>query len=128
MLKSHNMKTPLAQARGLGAAKSGLAHWWHQRLTALAMVGLVIWMCAIVVLLAGSDYTGAMALLSHPVNAALVMLFVGVGFWHSSLGLQVVLEDYVAHEGVRLALIIVIRMALIVLGAISLFSVLKIAL
>jgi succinate dehydrogenase / fumarate reductase membrane anchor subunit len=69
-----------------------------------------------------------MALLSHPVNAALVMLFVGVGFWHSSLGLQVVLEDYMAHEGVRLALIIVIRMALIVLGAISLFSVLKIAL
>ena len=56
------------------------------------------------------------------------MLFIGVGFWHSSLGLQVVLEDYVAHEGARLAVIIVIRMVLIVLGAISLLSVLKIAL
>ena len=128
MLKSNSMKTPLAQARGLGAAKSGLAHWWHQRLTALAMIGLVMWMSALVVLLAGADFNGAMAVLSHPVNAALIMLFIGVGFWHSSLGLQVVLEDYVAHEGARLAVIIVIRMVLVVLGAISLLSVLKIAL
>ena len=128
MLKSNSMKTPLAQARGLGAAKSGFAHWWHQRLTALAMIGLASWMCALVVLLAGADFDSAMAVLSHPVNAALVMLFIGVGFWHSSLGLQVVLEDYVAHEGVRLALIILIRMALMVLGVISLLSVLKIAL
>ena len=128
MLKPNNMKTPLAQARGLGAAKSGLSHWWHQRLTAIAMVGLVAWMCAIVIFLAGADFNGAMAVLSHPVNAAIVMLFVGVGFWHSSLGLQVVLEDYVAHEGARLALIIAIRMILILLGAVSLLSLLKIAL
>ena len=128
MLKSNSMKTPLAEARGLGAAKSGLAHWWHQRLTAIAMIGLVAWMCVIIVMLVGADYSGAMALLSHPVNAALIMLFIGVGFWHSSLGLQVVLEDYVAHEGVRLALIIAIRMALVLLGAISLLSILKIAL
>ena len=128
MLKSNSMKTPLAEARGLGTAKSGLAHWWHQRLTAIAMIGLVAWMCVIVMMLVGADYSGAMALLSHPVNAALIMLFIGVGFWHSSLGLQVVLEDYVADEGVRLALIIAIRMALVLLGAISLLSILKIAL
>ena len=128
MLKSNSMKTPLAEARGLGTAKSGLAHWWHQRLTAIAMIGLVAWMCVIVVMLVGADYSGAMALLSHPVNAALIMLFIGVGFWHSSLGLQVVLEDYVAHEGVRLALIVAIRMVLVLLGAVSLLSMLKIAL
>jgi succinate dehydrogenase / fumarate reductase membrane anchor subunit len=128
MLKSNSMKTPLAEARGLGTAKSGLAHWWHQRLTAIAMIGLVAWMCVIIVMLVGADYSGAMALLSHPVNAALIMLFIGVGFWHSSLGLQVVLEDYVAHEGVRLALIVAIRMVLVLLGAVSLLSMLKIAL
>ena len=128
MLKSNSMKTPLAEARGLGTAKSGLAHWWHQRLTAIAMIGLAAWMCVIIVMLVGADYSGAMTLLSHPVNAALIMLFIGVGFWHSSLGLQVVLEDYVALEGVRLALIIAIRMALVLLGAISLLSILKIAL
>ena len=128
MLKSNSMKPPLAEARGLGTAKSGLAHWWHQRLTAIAMIGLAAWMCVIIVMLVGADYSGAMTLLSHPVNAALIMLFIGVGFWHSSLGLQVVLEDYVAHEGVRLSLIIVIRMALVLLGAISLLSILKIAL
>jgi len=128
MLKSNSMKTPLAEARGLGTAKSGLAHWWHQRLTAIAMIGLVAWMCVIVVMLVGADYAGAIAILSHPVNAALIMLFIGVGFWHSSLGLQVVLEDYVAHEGVRLALIVAIRMVLVLLGAVSLLSMLKIAL
>ncbi len=128
MLKSNSMKTPLAEARGLGTAKSGLAHWWHQRLTAIAMIGLVAWMCVIIVMLVGADYAGAIAILSHPVNAALIMLFIGVGFWHSSLGLQVVLEDYVAHEGVRLALIVAIRMVLVLLGAVSLLSMLKIAL
>jgi succinate dehydrogenase / fumarate reductase membrane anchor subunit len=79
-------------------------------------------------MLVGADYAGAIAILSHPVNAALIMLFIGVGFWHSSLGLQVVLEDYVAHEGVRLALIVAIRMVLVLLGAVSLLSMLKIAL
>ena len=128
MLKSNSMKTPLAQARGLGAAKSGLSHWWHQRLTAIAMVGLVAWMCALVVMLAGADFDSAMRLLSHPINAAILILFVGVGFWHSALGLQVVLEDYVAHEGVRLTMIIALRMALILLGAICMLSLLKIAL
>lgn len=128
MLKSNNMKTPLAQARGLGAAKSGLSHWWHQRLTAIAMVGLVAWMCALVVMLTGADFESAMSLLSHPINAAILILFVGVGFWHSALGLQVVLEDYVAHEGIRLTMIIALRMVLILLGAISMLSLLKIAL
>jgi len=128
MLKSNSMKTPLAEARGLGTAKSGLAHWWHQRLTAIAMIGLVAWMCVIIVMLVGADYAGAIAILSHPANAALIMLFIGVGFWHSSLGLQVVLEDYVAHEGVRLALVVAIRMVLVLLGAVSLLSMLKIAL
>ena len=128
MLKSNNMKTPLAQARGLGAAKSGLSHWWHQRLTAIAMVGLVAWMCVLVVMLAGADFESAMRLLSHPLNAAILILFVGVGFWHSALGLQVVLEDYVAHEGIRLTMIIALRMVLILLGAISMLSLLKIAL
>jgi succinate dehydrogenase / fumarate reductase membrane anchor subunit len=128
MLKSKSMKTPLAQARGLGASKSGLSHWWHQRLTAIAMVGLVAWMCALVVMLAGADFDSAMRLLSYPINAAILILFVGVGFWHSALGLQVVLEDYVAHEGVRLTMIIALRMVLILLGAISMLSLLKIAL
>ena len=128
MLKSNNMKTPLAQARGLDAAMSGLSHWWHQRLTAIAMVGLVAWMCALVVMLAGADFESAMSLLSHPINAAILILFVGVGFWHSALGLQVVLEDYVAHEGIRLTMIIALRMGLILLGAISMLSLLKIAL
>jgi succinate dehydrogenase / fumarate reductase membrane anchor subunit len=79
-------------------------------------------------MLAGADFESAMSLLSHPLNAAILILFVGVGFWHSALGLQVVLEDYVAHEGIRLTMIIALRMVLILLGAISMLSLLKIAL
>ena len=79
MIKSNGMKTPLAEARGLGI-KIRLGALWHQRLTAIAMIGLVVWMCVIIVMLVGADYSGAMTLLSHPVNAALIMLFIGVGF------------------------------------------------
>lgn len=128
MHKLSPMKTPLANARGLGSAKSGLAHWWHQRLTAMAMVGLVSWMIYIVISLSGADYTGAIALLSAPVNAAILVLFIIVGFWHAVLGLQVVIEDYISHEGIRFAAIIAIKMIFVLLAVFTLICVLKIVL
>lgn len=129
MLKQNSMRTPLAQVRGLGTAKSGLSHWWHQRLTAIALLGLVVWMAGLVAALAtGSNYQAALNILAHPLNAAVVMLFVAVGLWHAALGLQVVFEDYISHEGVRLAAVTFARMILIVLGVVSIVSVLKIAL
>lgn len=124
----NSMRSPLGRVRGLGAAKSGLSHWWHQRLTALAMAPLMIWMMVLVFQLIGADYTAATALISHPVNATVMLLSVGVGFWHASLGIQVVLEDYVSHEGVRLAALIIVKMAAIALASLSAFSILKIAL
>ena len=129
-MKQHQntMRTPLGRVRGLGAAKSGLSHWWHQRLTALAMAPLILWMLWLVFQLAGADYAAATALISHPVNATVMLLCVGVGFWHASLGLQVVLEDYVSHEGVRLAALIVVKMAAILMASLCAFSILKIAL
>ena len=128
MKSAKSMSTPLAQARGLGSAKSGLHHWWHQRVSAVAMVGLVSWMVFLVFSLAGADYEQALALLSHPAHAGVVVLFVAVGLWHASLGLQVVLEDYVAHEGVRLVAVLAIKMTAAVLAVLSILSVLKVAL
>lgn len=123
-----SMSTPLAQARGLGSAKAGLHHWWHQRVSAAAMVGLVSWMVFVVISLAGADYAAATALLAHPAHATVVVLFVTVGLWHASLGLQVVLEDYVAHEGARLVAVLAVKMAAAVLAVLAVLSVLKIAL
>lgn len=128
MKRTNTMSTPLAQARGLGSAKAGLHHWWHQRVSAVAMVGLVCWMVFLVLSLAGADYAQARDILAHPAHATVVVLFVAVGLWHASLGLQVVLEDYVAHEGARLIAVLAVKMVAAVVAALAIFSVLKIAL
>ena len=126
--QTKSMSTPLARARGLGSAKSGLHHWWHQRVSAVAMVGLVSWMVVILFSLVQADYQTALNMLAHPVNATVVVLFVAVGLWHASLGLQVVLEDYVANEGVRLIAILAVKMAASVTAILAILSVLKVAL
>ena len=126
--QTKSMSTPLARARGLGSAKSGLHHWWHQRVSAVAMVGLVSWMVVLLFSLVEADYQTAMNMLAHPVNATVVVLFVAVGLWHASLGLQVVLEDYVANEGVRLIAILAVKMAASVTAILAILSVLKVAL
>ncbi len=122
------MSTPLARARGLGSAKSGLHHWWHQRVSAAAMVGLVSWMVFLVFSLAGADYQTALSVLAHPAHATVVVLFVAVGLWHASLGLQVVLEDYVANEGVRFIAVLAVKMTASVIAVLAILSVLKVAL
>ena len=126
--QTKSMSTPLARARGLGSAKSGLHHWWHQRVSAVAMVGLVSWMVVLLLSLVDADYQTALNMLAHPVNATVVVLFVAVGLWHASLGLQVVLEDYVANEGVRLIAILAVKMAASVTAILAILSVLKVAL
>ena len=126
--QTKSMSTPLARARGLGSAKSGLHHWWHQRVSAVAMVGLVSWMVVLLFSLVEAEYQTAMNMLAHPVNATVVVLFVAVGLWHASLGLQVVLEDYVANEGVRLIAILAVKMAASVTAILAILSVLKVAL
>ena len=127
MRHKNSMQTPLARVRGLGSAKSGLHHWWHQRLTALAMVPLILASLALVATMGSLDYQGAMALMANPFAAALLLLLVVVGFYHAALGLQVVIEDYVSAEGTRLALILIVKMCLFALAIVTLLSILKVA-
>ena len=128
MKQSHSMQTPLARARGLGSAKSGLSHWWHQRLTAIAMVPLVVASLVVVALIGQADYDSALALMANPLVATLLLILVLVGFFHAALGLQVVIEDYVSQEGVRMSFIILVKMVLFALAALSVLSILKLAL
>ena len=128
MKHNNSMRTPLAKARGLGSAKSGVHHWWHQRLTALALVPLMIISLIMVASIGTLDYAGAMAMMANPLVAALLLLLVLVGFYHAALGLQVVFEDYIASEGKRMVFIIVVKMALFALATLTILSILKVSL
>ena len=122
-----SLRSPLGRARGLGSAKDGTHHWWGQRVTAIAMVPLLIWFVASVVSLADAPLADVKAwIASHFVAVPLLALIVAV-FHHAQLGLQVVIEDYIHAEGVKLVLLLAVKGAAWLLGGIAAFSVLKIA-
>ena len=120
------MRTPLAKVRGLGSAKSGVHHWWHQRLTAIAMVPLVLSAIYLVFRIAGSNYNQAISLLQNPFYAAILLLLIITGFWHCMLGIQVVIEDYVGSEWGRITSILIVKAILILLATLSALSLFKI--
>ncbi len=122
-----SLRTPLGRVRGLVSAKEGVAHWWAQRLTAVALVPLAIWFVVSIAALAGADHGAVVAWLRAPVTVILMVLLVAVAFHHLQLGLQVVLEDYVQTEGLRLAAIIGVKFAAAALALAALYAVLKIA-
>ena len=121
------MRTPLGRAIGLGSAKEGVEHWWRERLTAIALVPLCLWFVAEIVHHAGADRAELGAWLRHPVPAVLMLLLLATTFHHTALGLQVVVEDYVGHEGARFGLIIAIRLICVLLAVFGIFAVLELA-
>ncbi len=122
-----SLRTPLGRVRGLGSAKEGVAHWWGQRLTAIALVPLALWFVVSIAALAGADHGAVVAWLRAPVSAILMVLLIAVSFHHLQLGLQVVLEDYVQTEGLRLAAIIGVKFAAAAFALAAVFAVLKVA-
>jgi succinate dehydrogenase / fumarate reductase membrane anchor subunit len=122
------MRSPLGRAIGLGSAKEGVDHWWLQRLTAIALVPLTLWFVTAVIGLAGADLEAFSDWVGDPVPAVLLILLLIATFYHSALGLQVVIEDYVENEAARLTLLIVMKLASVVLAALAVFAVLKLAL
>jgi succinate dehydrogenase / fumarate reductase membrane anchor subunit len=122
------MRSPLGRALGLGTAKEGVAHWWRQRLTAVALVPLSLWFVAVVVRLAGADLETVRAWIGHPLPATALILLLIAGFYHLALGLQVVIEDYVGAPLARLGLIAIVHLASFALAAAGIFAVIRIAL
>ena len=123
-----SLKTPLGRVRGLGSAKEGVTHFWQQRVSAIALIPLVLWFAWSVFVHAGDDYIDARIWLSQPLTSILMLLLIVAGCFHMRLGLQVVIEDYVPQEGPRLALIILNNLFSIGLGVASAFAVLRIGL
>lgn len=121
------MRTPLGQVRGLGAAKSGTEHFWVQRLTAVANLPLSLIFVGVVIALSGSSHAGATALLASPWIAILMLLFVLSATVHMKIGMQVVIEDYVRNDLLKLACLMANTFFAIIIGLAAAFALLKIS-
>jgi succinate dehydrogenase / fumarate reductase membrane anchor subunit len=120
-------RTPIAKVRGLGAARAGLGHWKMQRLTAISNVLLVLWFMFSAMALSGSGYEQVRAWLASPLTASLMVLLIISTFYHARLGLQVVVEDYVHHEGLKMASLVAIVLVVLALAVACIVAVLKVA-
>lgn len=111
-----SLKSPLGQVRGLGSAKEGVQHWWAQRVTALALIPLSLWFVISIIFMAGADHADMVEWISSPFSAAIALLVIVATFWHAMLGVQVVIEDYVHNEAVKIASLLAIKGLLLLLG------------
>jgi succinate dehydrogenase / fumarate reductase membrane anchor subunit len=122
-----SMRTPLGKVRGLGSAKHGAGHFITQRVSAVALLFLVPWFLISLIGAVRGGYDGALAWVSDPVNAVLTLLAVGAALYHMRLGMQTVVEDYIAKHSTKAVLLILNTFVCVGLFAIAAYAVLKIA-
>ena len=121
-------ETPLARARGLGSAREGAEHWWHERLSSVACLLLYVWLAVSLLRLPALDHRGITEWLKQPVAAVPMLLLVAATFWHLHMGLKTIVEDYVHDEGNRFLAILLLGFAAWLGAAFAAFAVLRIAL
>ena len=121
------METPLSRVRGLGSARSGAHHWWLERLSSVAALVLFVWFIVSILRLPSLNYASVTGWLAQPLAAVPMLLLIVTTFWHLKMGLQVIVEDYVHEEGLKLFAIVLLNFFAIGGGALAFFSVLKIA-
>jgi len=127
-----SLETPLHRVQGLGAAHSGVKHFWRQRLTALALIPLTVWFAWAALGLVGASeaqtlYFITQAAFGVPWNAILLGTFVLISVYHMVLGLQVVIDDYVHAEGGKLVLMLTVRAGAFIVAVVTLFALIRIA-
>ena len=120
-------RTPLARVRGLGSAKSGTGHFWHQRLTAVANVPLTVAFVLIVISLLGRNHAAAQQILGTPLVAIVILLFIGSVTYHMRIGMQVIIEDYVHEETTKLVLIMLNTFFAIAIALASAYAIFKLS-
>ncbi len=122
-----DMRTPLAKVRGLGSAHEGTDHFWRQRLTAVANIPLFLFFVGFLVSLNGADYTTVRQALANPFVTLMFALMIFSGLYHMRLGMQIVIEDYIHGEGLKLALIMLNTFFCIAAGAASAYALIRLA-
>jgi len=123
--KSFSMRTPLARVRSLGSSHSGTSDFWRQRLTAVAMTVLIVPVIVVVLMLIGSNQAGAKQIFSSLPIAIIMLLFIVASAWHMKIGMQVVIEDYVHNEKIKLASVIANNFFCIAVALASTYAILK---
>ena len=119
------MRTPLSKVRGLGSAKDGTSHFWHQRLTSLANIPLIVFFLWQVISLNGEPYSVVIERFSSPLVAVAMLLVILSGVYHMKLGMQVIIEDYIHGESGKLVLLIANSFFAIIVAALCVFALLK---
>jgi succinate dehydrogenase / fumarate reductase membrane anchor subunit len=120
--------TPLSKAKGLGSAKDGTHHFWMQRITALALIPLTLWFGFSLALLPQTDYAHVLQWLQSPFNSILSILFLLTSFHHGQLGMQVIIEDYIASTPVKLTALILTKLAAFLFAAIGIYAIVTLSL
>jgi succinate dehydrogenase / fumarate reductase membrane anchor subunit len=123
--KSPSMRTPLARVRSLGSSHSGTSDFWRQRLTAVATTVLIVPVIVVVLMLIGSNQAGAKQIFSSLPIAIIMLLFIVASAWHMKIGMQVVIEDYVQNEKIKLASVIANNFFCIAVALASIYAILK---
>lgn len=123
-----NLRSPLSRARGLGSAKHGVEHWWAMRITSVALVLLSVWFVGGVIGHLGADHAAMVAWLKSPMCATMMALTAAVTFHHADGGLQVVIEDYIHCEAMKVTALIASKLVCYGLAAACVISVIKVSL
>ena len=122
-----SMRTPLSRVRNLGASHSGTSDFWRQRLTAVAMVLLMVPVIVVVMMLLGRNQAGAAQILGSAPIAIIMLLFIVASCWHMRIGMQVVIEDYVHNEMVKLACVMANNFFCIAVALASIYAIFKLS-
>ena len=125
---TNDLRSPLGRARGMGSAKDGVHHFWVQRVSAVALIPLALWFVFSVARLHAGDFGMVRHWVHAPSVAVTLVLFLAAALYHSALGIQVVIEDYVGNEFTKIASLLLMKFAHAVVAAAAIFAVLKIAL
>lgn len=122
-----SMRTPLGRVRNLGAAHSGTSDFWRQRLTSVAMTLLMIPVLVIIMMLLGRNQAGAKQILGSLPVAIIMVLFIIASAWHMKIGMQVVIEDYVHNEKLKLVSIMLNNFFAAAVALASIYAILQLS-
>ncbi|HEY6632857.1 MAG TPA: succinate dehydrogenase, hydrophobic membrane anchor protein [Rhizobiaceae bacterium] len=122
-----DMRTPLGRVRGLGSAREGTGHFWRQRLTAVANIPLILFFIGFLVSINGADFETVRAALANPFVTLMFALMLFSALYHMRLGMQVIIEDYIHGEGMKLALLMLNTFFAIAVGAGCAWALIKLA-